>query len=97
MKTTLWVQIVKTYTDNDGEHTTIENLGHEADSWEDAFIGASADYFNKGWVLTSDTSVSWFKISIVNKLMAVEKGMTAEWTRPVAPTPNNVETPESEG
>ena len=97
MKTTLWVQIVKTFTDNDGEHTTIENLGHEADSWEEAFTKATADYFYRGWVITSDETVSWFKISIVNKNMAVEHGMTSEWSRPVAPTPNNDETPESEG
>ena len=95
MKTTLWVQIVKTFTDNDGEHTTVENLAHEADTWESAFIEASSEYFNKGWYLTADVTVSWFKIQIVNKLMAVEQGMTAEWTRPNIPA--SEETPESEG
>lgn len=95
MKTTLWVQIVKTFTQDGVEQTQIENLGHEADSWEEAFTKATADYFYRGWVITSDETVSWFKISIVNKNMAVEKGMTAEWTRPNIPA--SEETPESEG
>lgn len=95
MKTTLWVQIVKTFTQDGVEQTTIENLGHTADSWEEAFTEATADYFYRGWVITSDETVSWFKISIVNKNMAVEHGMTSEWTRPNIPA--SEETPESEG
>lgn len=95
MKTTLWVQIVKTFTQDEVEQTQIENYPYESDTWEQAFTDASSAYFNKAWYLTADVTVSWFKIQIVNKLMAVEKGMTAEWTRPVTPTPEP--TPESEG
>ena len=91
MKTTLWVQIVKTYTQDEEEKTALEQYAYEGDTWEQAFMDASSAYFNKAWYLTADVTVSWFKIQIVNKLMAVEQGMTAEWTRPVAPTP------ESEG
>lgn len=95
MKTTLWVQIVKTFTQDEVEQTTIENYPYESDTWEKAFTDASSAYFNKAWYLTADVAVSWFKIQIVNKLMAVEQGMTAEWTRPNIPV--SEETPESEG
>ena len=83
--TTLWVQIVKTFTQDGVEQTQIENYPYESDSWEQAFTDASSAYFNKAWYLTADENVSWFKIQIVNKNMAVEHGMTAEWTRPVVP------------
>ena len=97
MKTTLWVKIVKTFTQDGVEQTQIENYPYESDTWEKAFTDASSAYFNKAWYLTADVTVSWFKIQIVNKLMAVEQGMTAEWTRPVAPEPEPTPTPESEG
>ena len=85
MKTTLWVQIVKTFTQDGVEQTQIENYPYESDTWEKAFTDASSAYFNKAWYLTADENVSWFKIQIVNKLMAVEHNMTAEWTRPAVP------------
>lgn len=105
MKTTLWVQIVKTFLQEETiegetvkvEKTQIEEYAYDGDTWEKAFTDASSAYFNKAWYLTADVTVSWFKIQIVNKLMAVEKGMTAEWTRPVAPTSEPEDDAESEG
>ena len=95
MKTTLWVQIVKTFTQDEEEKTALEQYSYDGDTWEKAFTDASSAYFNKAWYLTADVTVSWFKIQIINKLMAVEQGMTAEWTRPNIPA--SEETPESEG
>jgi len=103
MKTTLWVQIVKTFLQEETiegetvkvEKTQIEEYPYEGDTWEKAFTDASSAYFNKGWYMTADENVVWFKIQIVNKLLAVEQDMKCVWTRPNIPA--SEETPESEG
>lgn len=103
MKTTLWVQIVKTFLQEETiegetvkvEHESMEVKAFAGDSWGKAFELATADYLASGAYFVANTNVLWFKMQIVNKLFAVEQNMSMEWTRPVAPEPEP--TPESEG
>lgn len=82
MKTTLWVQIVQKFMQNDELKESMEVKAFAGDTWAEAFQLATADYLATGSYFVATDSVKWFKMQIINELFAVEQGMKMEWTRP---------------